>query len=150
MNRQKQNQEQPAENEPNYRRLAAMLKLLAHPERLRILDVLRRDVECVRHLELLLAKPQPYVSQQLRLLREVGVIVDEKEGNNVFYRLVDPQIAAWLDTIIGSVDPAHDDRQHLTRHRRLAGCLCPKCASNDEETGIAVTPNVSEKITTPR
>lgn len=143
MNRQRQGSDEPAENEPNYRRLAAMLKLLAHPERLRILDALRRDSECVRHLELLLTKPQPYVSQQLRLLREFGVIVDEKEGNNVFYRLIDPEVAAWLDTILGPVDPVHHDRPHPTRHRRLAGCLCPKCASGDEETGASVTPNVN-------
>ena len=65
---------------PDYETLSSRLKLLAHPERLRILDVLRRDAECVCHLEALLGKPQPYVSQQLRFLRQAGLIVDEKEG----------------------------------------------------------------------
>ena len=68
----------------DYELLSARLKLLAHPERLRILDAIRRDSECVCHLEALLGKPQPYVSQQLRLLRDAGVIVDEKQGQNVF------------------------------------------------------------------
>jgi DNA-binding transcriptional ArsR family regulator len=37
--------------EPNYERISVMLKLLAHPKRLRILNVLRREAECVCHLE---------------------------------------------------------------------------------------------------
>lgn len=64
----------------DYEGLSTRLKLLAHPERLRILDAVRRDSECVCHLEALLGKPQPYVSQQLRLLRDAGVIIDEKQG----------------------------------------------------------------------
>ena len=59
-----------------YDELSARLKLLAHPERLRILDAVRRGRECVCHLEVLLGKPQPYVSQQLRLLRDAGIIAD--------------------------------------------------------------------------
>ena len=74
---------------PSYDELSARLRLLAHPERLRILDAVRRDSECVCHLEALLGKPQPYVSQQLRLLRDAGIIADEKQGQNVFYRLND-------------------------------------------------------------
>ena len=49
----------------DYELLSVRLKLLAHPERLRILDAIRRDSECVCHLEALLDKPQPYVSQSL-------------------------------------------------------------------------------------
>jgi len=47
-------------DEPNYEALSVRLKVLAHPERLRILDVLRHEPECVCHLEALLGKPQPY------------------------------------------------------------------------------------------
>lgn len=109
---------------PHYERISATLKLLAHPERLRILDVLRREAECVCHLEALLNKPQPYVSQQLRLLRNFNVIRDEKEGNNVYYRLVDAEIEACLDLILG---PATGEHPAMAQHRRLAACPCPKC-----------------------
>jgi DNA-binding transcriptional ArsR family regulator len=87
-----------------YEKLAHRIKLLAHPERLRILDVLRREAECVCHLEALLAKPQPYVSQQLRLLREAGLIQNEQVGHNVYYRLVDPEVVVWLDKILGPAE----------------------------------------------
>jgi DNA-binding transcriptional ArsR family regulator len=105
--------------------------LLAHPERLRILDVLRREAECVCHLEALLDKPQPYVSQQLRYLRELGVIVDEKQGQNVFYRLVDLEIAGWLDSILG---PALAEHPGMALHKRVISCICPKCEAQADLT----------------
>ena len=87
--------------EADYELLADRLKLLAHPERLRILDAIRRDAECVCHLEALLGKPQPYVSQQLRLLRDAGLIEDRKQGQNVYYWLKDEEVRAWLDAVLG-------------------------------------------------
>jgi len=109
---------------PDYGRLSDRFKLLAHPERLRILDALRRDAECVCHLEALLGKPQPYVSQQLRLLREANLIVDEKDGLNVYYRLVDQEIVAWLDVALGPVMGEHPE---MARHKKVIACPCPKC-----------------------
>lgn len=112
---------------PNYDALSTRLKLLAHPERLRILDAVRRDSECVCHLEALLGKPQPYVSQQLRLLRDAGLIIDEKQGQNVFYRLCDEEVRAWLAIVLGD---AHGEHPEMARHKRVIACVCPKC--NDE------------------
>lgn len=106
----------------NYEVLSAKLKVLAHPERLRILDTLRRAPECVCHLEALLRKPQPYVSQQLRLLREAGVIRDDKQGQNVYYTICDPEISVWLDAVLGEVGADKDARN------RIDECTCPKCA----------------------
>lgn len=114
---------------PDYRQLSERIKLLAHPERLRILDVLRREPECVCHLEALLGKPQPYVSQQLRLLREAGLIVDEKDGLNVFYRLVDRQMIDWLDAVLG---PTAEEDPELAQHTKVMACACPKCESSLE------------------
>lgn len=106
----------------DYKALAAKIKLLAHPERLKILDVLRRETECVCHLEALLDKPQPYVSQQLRVLREAGVIEDEKVGLNVYYRLVDNQVAHWLAEMLGPVAGEHPDLLPL---KQLISCEYP-------------------------
>ncbi|RME71852.1 MAG: transcriptional regulator [Chloroflexi bacterium] len=119
---------------PDYKQLTNRLKLLAHPERLRILDVLRREPECVCHLEALLNKPQPYVSQQLRVLRQAGIIQDEKEGHNVFYRLADSEIAAWLNQILGPVQGEHPEIAH---HKRLISCGCPKCDSTGDIPSLA-------------
>jgi ArsR family transcriptional regulator len=118
---------------PDYETLSSRLKLLAHPERLRILDVLRREAECVCHLEALLGKPQPYVSQQLRFLRQAGLIVDEKEGQNVYYRLVDPEIRRWLDQVLG---PAIGEDPTMAAHKQVIACPCPKCS--DEGITLAL------------
>lgn len=114
----------------DYTTISNRLKLLAHPERLQILDALRREAECVCHLEALLAKPQPYVSQQLRFLRQAGFIVDEKEGQNVYYRLIDSEVVRWLEQVLGPVTGEHPA---MAAHKRVIACPCPKCA---DETKI--------------
>ena len=111
-------------NSPDYNQLARRLKLLAHPERLRILDALRPDSECVCHLRVLLGRPQPYVSQQLRLLREAGLIRQEKQGVHVFYHLAETDILPWLEHLLGP--PGHQPAEK-TRRQYLVACTCPKC-----------------------
>ncbi len=105
---------------PDYETLSRRLKLLAHPVRLQILDALRREPECVCHLAILVGKPQPYVSQQLRVLRENGAIRDEKDGQNVYYHLVDSELRSWLTLLLGDVSETDG-------HEKLVGCPCPKC-----------------------
>ena len=119
--------------ETDYIELSERIKLMAHPERLRILDALRRDAECVCHLEALLGKPQPYVSQQLRVLRDAGVITDEKQGQNVFYRLNDAQLASWLDVILGALK---GDLPEMARHKKVISCACPKCVPQPAIAGL--------------
>lgn len=115
--------------EADYELLADRLKLLAHPERLRILDAIRRDAECVCHLEALLGKPQPYVSQQLRLLRDAGLIEDRRQGQNIYYWLKDQEVRTWLDAVLG---PASGELPSLAMHKRVIACACPKCNMNGE------------------
>lgn len=114
-----------------YEAIASRLRLLAHPERLRILDAVRRDAECVCHLEALLGKPQPYVSQQLRLLREGGLVSAEQQGQNIYYRLCNDEVAGWLDALLG---PIAEDWQGLERHMHLPACPCPKCGDDAART----------------
>lgn len=130
----------------DYDKLTLRLKLLAHPERLRILDAVRRDAECVCHLEALLDKPQPYVSQQLRILRDAGVITDEKQGQNVFYRLTDVQLREWLATILGD---AVGDMPEMAQHKKVVACVCPKCSPTGREAAEAEAPMPSVAPVTP-
>ena len=90
---------------------------MSHPARLQILDELRRDPACVCHLEAVLDKPQAYVSQQLRVLREASVVSDHREGLFVTYRLVDDQVEQLLEEVLG---PAGERTEPV-------GCPCPRC-----------------------
>ncbi|OQY22728.1 MAG: hypothetical protein B6I34_05525, partial [Anaerolineaceae bacterium 4572_32.1] len=78
--------------EGTYRTVAQLFQILSHPVRLRILDELRKGEACVCHFQTALNRPQAYVSQQLRVLREAGVIDSYKDGLFVFYQIADPQV----------------------------------------------------------
>lgn len=112
-----------AATDDRYDRLAGLMKILSHPVRLQILDLLRRRAECVCHLETVVQKPQPYISQQLAVLRSEGLVSDRKEGQNVYYRVTDPEIIALLAVVLGPV-PANG--QAL---RPFSGCPCPQCSA---------------------
>jgi len=104
----------------DYVELADKCKGLAHPVRLQILDMLRGGEVCVCHIERALNRRQAYVSQQLMVLRDAGLVETRKEGLQVFYRLADPRVQRWLDFML--------DRE-LTANQRLAGCTCPLCST---------------------
>lgn len=104
-----------------YQRNAELFQLLAHPARLQILDELRRDEACVCHLQAALDRPQAYVSQQLRVLREADVIGSRSEGTFVFYHLTDPRVKRLLEEALG---PA-------ARFAPVSGCECPRCGGTD-------------------
>ncbi len=102
----------------NYDTKAETFQMLSHPVRLQILDELRRREACVCHLQAVTDRPQAYVSQQLRVLREAGLVVDEKDGQNVFYYLADDGVRAVLAQSLGAPrDPAP-----------FPGCTCPFCS----------------------
>lgn len=105
-------------NQPSYRQAASLCRLLSHPARLQILDELRREEACVCHLQVVLRRPQAYVSQQLRVLREAAAVTDRKDGLLVYYRLDDARVERLLEEILGPVGEA----------TRSADCPCPKCS----------------------
>jgi ArsR family transcriptional regulator len=77
-------------------RKAEFFKVLGHPLRIRILEVLaggeRSVSELVEHVD---AK-QAYVSQQLGVLRRAGLLSARRDGPNVFYAVTDPRISELL------------------------------------------------------
>ncbi len=109
-----------------YHRQAALLKAIGHPVRLRIVDLLRCEPECVCHLSAALDKPQPYVSQQLAILRNAGVIVDEREGTNIFYRLAGENVVRQVEAACGTRTCAGEPAPPMGR-QIVHGCNCPKC-----------------------
>lgn len=81
-----------------YGMTAGILKAVAHPVRIRILEVLEQEGEaCVCHLESRLDQRQAYISQQLAKLREAGLVDDRRDGLNVFYSLSLEEVEPLLD-----------------------------------------------------
>ena len=108
-----------------YEAQAQLLKVLTHPVRLAILNILRGGEHCVCHMEAHLGYRQAYISQQLMVLREAGLIQDRREGWNVFYRVSEPRIFAVL-AAVEQIVPAEEDK---FGPRKAVSCSCPKCSS---------------------
>ena len=76
---------------------AEFFRAMAHPARIRILEVLSaKGEQSVQALQEHLAADQPVVSQQLAKLRAHGIVISRKEGTTVIYALADPRIADLL------------------------------------------------------
>ncbi len=87
-----------------YQEPAQLFHILSHPARLQVLDILRQGEECVCHIQSVLDKRQAYVSQQLMVLRDAGLVESRKQGLNVFYRLAEARVADVLARVLGPVE----------------------------------------------
>lgn len=76
-----------------------LLRIIAHPVRIRILEELTKGVKCVSDFEEFLEISQPNVSQHLSLLRRTGVIDYYIDGRLRCYFLKDPVIPAIIEVI---------------------------------------------------
>jgi DNA-binding transcriptional ArsR family regulator len=76
---------------------ADFFKALAHPIRIRILEILRRGERSVHELQMRLGLDQSTVSQQLAVLRAKNIVAAQKEGTTVRYRIRDPLVGDLLD-----------------------------------------------------
>ncbi len=66
---------------------AAVIKALAHPSRLLIAEALMEGEMCVCDLKDLVGADMSTVSKHLGLMRDAGVLVSDKRGLNIYYRL---------------------------------------------------------------
>lgn len=76
--------------------LAGLLAVLAHPQRIRIIEELRRGERDVTSIQATLEISISGVSQHLMLLRAHRLVSDRREGRQVFYSLRQPNLARWL------------------------------------------------------
>lgn len=77
---------------------AQILRALAHPRRLMILDCLHPGERSVGELAEALDLPQANISQHLAALRAQDIVTTRREGNVIFYSLVDPKIVEACDS----------------------------------------------------
>jgi len=107
---------------------ANLLKLLAHPVRIAILKILRQEEACVCHMEATLNVRQAYISQQLAVLREAGIISDRRDGWNVFYQIQEKQVLDILDISTKILQPGSSQIPLMP-----VNCQCPRCSSDQNK-----------------
>jgi len=78
---------------------ARIIKALAHPTRLFLVDQLARREICVCKLTEMVGADISTVSKHLSILKAAGIVADEKRGNQVFYRLSCPCLLDLFDCV---------------------------------------------------
>lgn len=85
-------------------RVAEAMQALATPSRVLILAQLREGPRSVSELIAAVGMQQSAVSHQLRLLRDIGLVVGERQGRRVVYSLYDDHVASLIDQAVGHVE----------------------------------------------
>ena len=78
---------------------ANVLKAMAHPSRLFIIEELEKGERCVCDLTEQIGADVSTVSKHLSVLRQAGIVEDDKRGNQVFYRLRVPCIVNFFGCV---------------------------------------------------
>lgn len=84
---------------------AECLRVLAHPHRLRMIQMLLADQFSVTELAEACELPTAMASEHLRLMQRCGFLVSEKDGRKVYYRVVEPH----LKQIVGCIEKRFDE-----------------------------------------
>ena len=88
----------PASRE-RYEARAGIIKAIAHPTRLFIIDELSKGERCVCELTDMIGADISTVSRHLSLLKAAGLVKDDKRGTQIFYHLQCPCVLDFLGCI---------------------------------------------------
>ncbi|MHB9024505.1 MAG: ArsR/SmtB family transcription factor [Armatimonadota bacterium] len=86
-------------NRDVYKQKATIIKAMAHPSRLVIIDALAEGEKCVCDLQRLVGSDLSTVSKHLSVMKNAGLVTDRKEGLQVFYRLRVPCVLRFFECV---------------------------------------------------
>lgn len=89
---------------PALEEAAECLKILAHPHRLRIVQMLLRGRYTVGELAEACGIPSHMASEHLRLMQRCGFLTSEKEGRKAFYEVAEPHLANIMQCVEARFD----------------------------------------------
>ncbi|RPJ21253.1 MAG: ArsR family transcriptional regulator [Planctomycetaceae bacterium] len=78
---------------------AEVLKTVAHPLRLQIVEVLEAGEKSVGEIVEALGEKQAVTSQQLNLMKDKGVLASRRDGAKVYYRIANPNVIRVLNCV---------------------------------------------------
>ncbi len=92
---------------------ARIIKAMAHPTRLFIVDQLSHQERCVCELAQMVGADISTVSKHLSVLKSVGIVDDEKKGNQVFYTLQVPCILQFFKCVESVIQSSAKEQLEL-------------------------------------
>ena len=84
--------------------IARRFRAIGEPQRIRLLDCLRGGEATVNELAERTGASQQNVSKHLTLLADVGILGRRKDGNRVYYRIVDDGVLGLCEQVCGSIE----------------------------------------------
>ncbi|EAD4324360.1 ArsR family transcriptional regulator [Listeria monocytogenes] len=112
----------------NYDEMSVMLKALADPKRLKIIDMLSCGSLCACDILAHFDFTQPTLSHHMKVLEKAGVVLVTKEGQWHHYQLTE----SFVDKFMGSMMHLFSDEDECVCHNKNCSC---KEEKNDEKIG---------------
>lgn len=100
---------------------AKVLKALAHPTRLFIIEEIEKGENNVNALTAMIQADVSTVSKHLTVLKHAGIVIDEKRGNQVFYRLAVPCISNFFGCIEAVLAKQHAQQALVVSATQVIG-----------------------------
>ena len=94
---------------------ARIIKSMAHPTRLFIVEELSKGERCVCELTAMIGADMSTVSKHLAILRSAGVVADEKRGSQVYYTLRCPCVLAFFSCVESVLKSTAEEQLALSR-----------------------------------
>lgn len=89
---------------------ANVLKAMAHPSRLFVIEELAKGERCVCDLTEMIGADVSTVSKHLAVLKQAGIVTDDKRGNQVFYSLRVPCILNFFGCVESVLESRVEDQ----------------------------------------
>jgi DNA-binding transcriptional ArsR family regulator len=105
--------------------IARLFQVLSQPVRIRILLLIGTSEACVCHLQAHLGLRQAVISQHLMALRKAGMVITQRDGRIIYYRLVQPEL---LDIVHQSARLLNLPTGNLESQEPVSDCPCPHCS----------------------
>jgi len=86
-----------AKRQAMYEARARIIKALAHPARLLMVDELRAGPRCVCEIQEVVGSDMSTVSKHLLVLKNAGIVQDERRGVQIYYRLRCPCVVDFFE-----------------------------------------------------
>lgn len=96
-----------------YETLADVIKAMAHPTRLFLVEELSREERCVLELTEMVGADVSTVSKHLAVLKAAAIVAAEKRGSNVYYRLKMPCVLNFFSCVENVIEASARERLGL-------------------------------------
>jgi DNA-binding transcriptional ArsR family regulator len=103
------------EKQELYTKQAEIVKALAHPIRLAVVDFLKDGEQCVCHIAEYIGTAQPNLSKHLAVMSAAGVLSQRKEGLKVYYKLRCPCVGEFVGCVAGVIREQASEAQRIAK-----------------------------------